>query len=345
MKQPPERRLSTGPGPLTGIARLAAAAPQALARRDVTTYRLPVRSLLNRVDSPRMGFQWSINPYRGCTFGCRYCYARYTHEFMELAPEDFERRIYVKENAGRILWRDLTRNQVVGSHIAIGTATDPYQPAEGRFGVTRAVLETLLAYAKLLPGGGGLDLSITTKSTLVLRDQELLQALARHNRLQVNVSITTLRKGLARALEPQAPRPGRRLETVRRLAGAGIATWVFAAPVLPGITDSPADLEALVAAVAEAGAAGIMVQTVFLKPSAQQVFYPFLSRRFPRLLRRYRRWYGRSAYAPSDYRKGLSATMRRLRRKYGLVSLLEVGDAPAPDHGAPAEQLEMGFGA
>ena len=344
MSSPPEAPSVNVSGPLTGIARLAAAAPRTLERHAVDYYRLPVRSLLNRVNSPRVGFQWSINSYRGCTFGCHYCYARYTHEFMELGAAEFERRIYVKEDVARVLWRDLTRNQVVGTHIAIGTATDPYQPAEKEFGRTRAVLETLLEYAALLPGGGGLDLSITTKSNLVLQDLALLQALDQRNRVRVNMTVTTLRPDLARALEPRAPRPDLRLDAVRQLSAAGLTTSVFVAPVLPGITDSPGDLEALAAAAADAGAASLMGHAVFLKPSAQRVFFPFLARRFPRLLRRYRRWYGRHAYAPGDYRKWLSATMKGLRRKYGLVTPSGEGQAEVPDHGALVEQLEMGFG-
>ncbi|MCH7496542.1 MAG: radical SAM protein [Candidatus Marinimicrobia bacterium] len=330
-------------GALTGIARLAAGAPRTLERGDAEYFRLPVRSVLNRVSSRRVGFEWSINPYRGCTFGCRYCYARYTHEFMELAPEAFERQIYVKADAGRVLWRDLLRHQVAGSHIAIGAATDPYQPAEKQFGVTRTILETLLRYSRLLPGGGGLSLSITTKSNLVLQDLALLRALASRNDLHVNVSITTLHRRLARALEPRAPRPDLRLETVRRLAGAGIDVNVFVAPVLPGITDGPRDLEALVAAAARAGAQGLMAHAVFLKPSAQRVFFPFLAQRFPHLLRRYRRWYGRGAYAPEDYRRALSATMGRLRARYGIKAPPRDGAAGQPDHGALAEQMELVF--
>ena len=130
---------ATGPG-LVGIARMAASAPREAEKRQVEYYRLPVRSILNRVTSERVGFLWSINPYRGCEFGCQYCYARYTHEYMELAPTEFERKIYVKDNAARRLLADLSPEKIIGQHIAIGTATDPYQPAERMFGVTREIL-------------------------------------------------------------------------------------------------------------------------------------------------------------------------------------------------------------
>ncbi|MFQ5664691.1 MAG: radical SAM protein, partial [Terriglobia bacterium] len=303
-----------------GIARLAAFAPRAFEGKQVDYFRLPVRSVLNRVDSRRVGFTWSINPYRGCEFGCSYCYARYTHEYMELDPREFENKIYVKDQAARILRRDLVPEKVLGEHIAIGAATDPYQPAERRFGVTRTILETLLEFARGLPGGGGLSLSITTKSNLVLRDIDLLRELARCNRLHVNLSLTTLNPRLARVLEPRAPRPDLRLETVRQLNHAGIAAGVFLAPILPGITDRPDDLEALVAAAAHARACHLVANVVFLMPSAQKKFFPFLEQRFPRLLKHYRKWYRRSGYAPETYRTKISTLMGQLRTKYRLPS-------------------------
>ncbi|MFQ5696434.1 MAG: hypothetical protein ACE5HB_10630, partial [Terriglobia bacterium] len=140
--------------PLVGIARLAASAPREREGKGVEYFRLATRTVLNRVVSRRVGFEWSINPYRGCEFGCQYCYARYTHEYMELGPEEFERKIYVKDDAARHLRAELTSERVLGTHIAVGAATDPYQPAERRFGVTRAVLETLLEFARReLPTG------------------------------------------------------------------------------------------------------------------------------------------------------------------------------------------------
>lgn len=315
--------------PATGIARLAALAPRVLAKREVDYYRLPVRSLLNRVDSRRVGFLWSINPYRGCEFGCHYCYARYTHEYMELGPDEFETKIYVKQAAAEILRRDLKPERVLGEHIAIGAATDPYQPAERRFGVTRAVLETLLAWLQQLgpadalrEGGTGarkpLSLSLTTKSDLVVRDLSLLQALSQQARLFVNLSITTLNPRLARVLEPRAPRPDLRLAAVRELDRAGVTAGVFLAPILPGITDRREDLEALSAAAAEAGAHYLCVNVVFLMPSSQKRFFPFLEKKFPRLLKQYRKWYARNGYAPEDYRRKVSALMNELRARYAL---------------------------
>ena len=304
--------------PTVGIARLAASAPLEGEGKGVDYYRLPVRSLLNRVDSRRVGFTWSINPYRGCEFGCQYCYARYTHEYMELDATEFENKIYVKAEAARLLRRDLTPERVLGEHIAIGAATDPYQPAERRFGVTRAVLETLLEFSRTLPGGGGLSLSITTKSNLVVRDTDLLKQISARNRLFINLSVTTLHPRLARVVEPRAPRPDLRLEAVRQLNEAGLAAGVFACPILPGLTDRERDLEALVAAAAAARARYLCANVVFLMPSAQKKFFPFLEEKFPRLLKQYRKWYARRAYAPEAYRKEISARMHRLRAKYGL---------------------------
>ena len=350
----PTLRLRSGPSadlPPAGIARLAALAPRAGDGKDVEYFRLPVRSVLNRVVSGRVGFPWSINPYRGCEFGCHYCYARYTHEYMKLEPGQFERKIYVKEDAAARLRRELTPERVAGQHIAIGAATDPYQPAERRFGVTRAILEVLLDYARWRPGE--LSLSITTKSNLVLKDTDLLRELARCGRLHINMSVTTVNSRLARVLEPRAPRPDLRLAAVQELNAAGISAGVFAAPVLPGITDDPAGLEALVAAAAEAGARFLCSNVVFLMPSSQKAFFPFLERRFPRLRKQYRKWFRASGYAPETYRARISALMRELRARYGLSGRWPseergrpsdpAGPQPA-DYAALAPQLALPFG-
>jgi len=308
---PPNRKL-------VGIARLAASAPKAAERHEIAYYRLPVRSVLNRVRSDRVAFLWSINPYRGCEFGCRYCYARYTHEYMELEPAEFERKIYVKQDVRYRLLADLTPEKVLGEHIAIGAATDPYQPAERDFGVSREILETLLAWSRQLPSGGGLSLSLTTKSNLILRDIDLLQQLALCNALNVNFTVTTLNLRLVRLLEPRAPAPALRLEALGKLAEAGIAAGVFIAPIVPGITDKPEDLEAVVAAAARVGARYLCADILRLMSSTRKRFFPFLEQKFPRLLKQYRYWYARSGYAPADYRKHIARLLRHLRGKYNL---------------------------
>jgi DNA repair photolyase len=297
--------------PVAGIARLALSSPLVDEKRQTEYYLLPVKSLLNRCTSERVPFPWTVNPYRGCEFGCRYCYARYTHEFMELDPADFERKIYVKAEAGALAARDLASPGMRGQHIAIGTATDPYQPAEEEFGATRAVLEAMARET-------GLSVSITTKSNRVVRDIDLLRRISERSSISVNLSVTTLHQRLARRLEPRAPRPDLRLAAVTRLREAGIAAGVFAMPILPGITDRENDLDALARSARDAGAQWISASVLFLMPSSLGVFLPFLEKEFPKLARRYREWYTRNAYAPETYRKEISERFAALRAKYGL---------------------------
>ena len=295
----------------SGIARLAASSPLIDEKRDTEYFLLPVKSILNESDSKNMPFRWTVNPYRGCEFACRYCYARYTHEFMELDGNEFERKIYVKENTGTLAARDLGSKDVDGELIAIGTATDPYQPAEKDHGATRAILEKMAERQ-------GLNISITTKSNQVVRDVKLLQRIAERSSLSVNLSITTMRPGLARLLEPRAPRPDLRMEAVRVLREAGIDAGVFAMPVLPGLTDREADLEALARAARDAGAKWFAANVLFLMPSAQKIFLPFLAEKFPKLEARYREWYSQNAYVPEAYRKEIGERVEQLRKKYAL---------------------------
>ena len=296
---------------LVGIARLASLGSSIEEGHKVEYFTLAARSLLNRCTSRRMPFAWTINPYRGCEFGCKYCYARYTHEFMEMRDSlEFEQKIYVKQQAAWLLRQDLKKVRP-GQSIALGTATDPYQPAERRYEVTRAILEEFAQHA-------GLELGIVTKSNLVLRDTQLLQRISLQNRLSINLTVTTLNTKLARILEPRAPRPDLRLDAVRKLSSAGLRVGVICAPVLPGITDSPADLESLVKTVAEAGGAWIYANPLFLKPCSEKVFMPFLEKEFPPLAENYRQRYQARAFLPDSYRKRISALMAKLREKYRL---------------------------
>jgi len=296
---------------LVGIARLAAGGEFLREGHKVEYFTLPVRSILNRCTVPRMPFTWTINPYRGCEFACKYCYARYTHEFMEMRNGlDFEQKIYVKQHASDLLRQEL-RQVKRGEEIAIGTATDPYQPAERRFEVTRGILEEFARHE-------GLELGIVTKSDLVLRDLDLLRTIAERNSLFVSVTITTLNVSLARLLEPRAPRPDLRLEAVRELNRSGVPAGVNCAPVLPGITDAPADLEALVRATAEAGGKHIFANPLFLKPCSAAVFLPFLEKEFPELVSSYRERYKDRAYLPKAYQQRISQLIARLRQKYGV---------------------------
>ena len=296
---------------LVGIARLAASSPRAEAKRGTEYFLLPSKSILNECHSERVPFRWTVNPYRGCEFGCRYCYARYTHEFMEMRDGmDFEQKIYVKQNAGELLRQELRRVKP-GESIALGTATDPYQPAERRYEVTRAILEEFSRHR-------GFELGIVTKSNFVVRDLELLGEVSRNNKLSVHMTITTLNVDLARILEPRAPRPDLRLDAVRQLSAAGITVGVSCSPVLPGITDSAADLEAVVSAAAAEGARHIFAGPLFLKPCSAAVFLPFLQQHFPQLVENYRQRYQDRSFLPASYGKRISQLITRLREKYKM---------------------------
>ena len=301
---------------LIGIARMAAQGDSLREGHDVEYFALPVRSLLNRCSGTRMPFSWTINPYRGCEFACKYCYARYTHEFMEMRDGlDFERKIYVKQHAADLL-RQEVRQVKAGEDIAIGTATDPYQPAERRFEITRTILEEFARHS-------GLQMGIITKSNLVLRDVALLSAIAKNNRLFVNITITTLNTNLARLLEPRAPRPDLRLDAVRKLNQAGISAGVSCSPVLPGITDSPRHLGALVKAAAEAGAKHIFANPLFLKPCSAAIFMPFLEKEFPQLAKSYKDRYQGRAFVAEPYRRHLADLVHTLREKHGMMNRFE----------------------
>src|SRR5271169_5726658 len=223
---PPE--FPATPASLVGIARLAAEAPSAETKRKSLEkpeyFLLPVKSILNRCESARVPFEWTINPYRGCEFACKYCYARYTHEYMEIDGGEFERKIFVKQDVGTVLARDVERKYsyeskasgyTLAEHIAIGTATDPYQPAEREYGVTRACLEELAKRE-------GLSISIITKSDQIVRDIDILKVIAAKSALSLNLTVTTLKPRLARLLEPRAPRPDLRVAAVRQLREAGL---------------------------------------------------------------------------------------------------------------------------
>jgi DNA repair photolyase len=298
---------------LVGIARLASEGESIREGHNVEYFTLPAKSLLNRCVSKRqMPFTWTINPYRGCEFGCRYCYARYTHEFMEMRDGmEFEQKIYVKQHAAELLRHELRRVKPHES-IALGTATDPYQPAERRYEVTRAILEEFARHR-------GFELGIVTKSNMVTRDLDLLNEVAKANRLSVHVTITTLDTELARILEPRAPRPDLRMDAVRTLAEAGLRVGISCSPVVPGITDAPADLEAVIRAASDAGADYVFANPLFLKPCSAAVFLPFLEQNFPHLAESYRQRYHDRAFLSPAYGKRLSQLVGRLKEKYKLT--------------------------
>jgi len=318
---------------LTGIARLAASGALLAAKQRVEYRELPTRRYINRCDSARVPFAWTINPYRGCEFGCKYCYARYTHEFMELRDGlAFETRIFAKQ-WNPAAFREELRRIPRSDWIAIGTATDPYQPAERRFGLTRAVLS-------IFAREGGRRLSLTTKSDLVVRDLPLLAAIARSNLLHVAVTITTVDEGLARLLEPYAPRPALRLRAVAALRKAGIQAGVLCSPVLPDLNDSEESLEAVARAAADAGAVSFSGNVVFLKPCARAVFLPFLEERFPALARDYRRRFEAGDFLRGDYPRRIRERLAAVRLRHGLA---ERFPDDLPEGWWEQMQLPLGF--
>jgi len=325
---------SNAESPLVGIAKLAAEGGSLRQGHLVEYFTLPARSLLSRCTSSRVPFTWTINPYRGCEFACKYCYARYTHEFMEMRDGvDFERKIYVKQQAAWLLRRDLKKVKR-GEEIAIGTATDPYQPAEKRFEVTRGILEELALHQ-------GLEIGIVTKSNLILRDVQLLRHVGEHNSLFVNLTVTTMNSKLARTLEPRAPRPDLRLEAVRELNASGVSAGVICAPVLPGITDSPSALDALVRATKEAGGKYIYANPLFLKPCSASVFLPFLEQEFPQLVEDYRKRFADRAFVSKAYSKRISELMAGLRKKHGFSREFASRSQSAHPPQHEAEQMKL----
>ena len=297
---------------LVGIANLAAQGEQIREGHNVEYFTLTARSILTKCSAgDRMPFTWTINPYRGCEFACKYCYARYTHEFMEMRDGiSFEQKIYVKQHTASLLRRELKRVKG-GEDIAIGTATDPYQPAERRYGMTRAILEEFALHS-------GLSIGLVTKSQLITRDIDVLQEIGKRNAIAIHHTVTTTDIELARKLEPRAPRPDLRLDALRQLRAAGINAGVICAPVLPGITDTKSNLEKVVIAAKEAGAAYIYANPLFLKPCSMKVFMPFLEKEFPHLVPAYEKRYGEKAFVSAAYRKQIVALMDNLCRKHGL---------------------------
>ncbi len=290
---------------------------------------LTATRVLNPPAQTGMDF-WSLNPYVGCEFGCSYCYARYAHRYVverahaagklndaELADfrgphgwEAFERRIFVKERLLGALESDL-RRVPPGETIVIGTATDPYQPAERRFRVTRAVLERLARCE-------GLSVGIITKSPLVARDLDVLKQLQARNALEVYVSLITVDATLVRTLEMRSPLPAVRLRALERLVRGGVNAGLIVAPVLPGITDDVPHLDALFRAARDAGARFVHHGPLRLYPAIRDRFLPLLDEHFPRLAARYRTAYAGRSSAPQVYARALSRRIKRLQARYGF---------------------------
>lgn len=266
------------------------------------------KSALNRVRG--MPFAWSLNPYRGCVHACHYCYARASHAFLGMnADADFETKIVVKTNVADVLRRELARPTWTGEAVALGTVTDPYQPCEGRYRLTRRVLETLRDFRN--------PASITTKSTLVLRDLDVLVDVQRLAGVTVYVTVTTLDPELWRLIEPGTPPPLQRLAALGRLRAAGVPAGVFLMPILPGITDSADSIDAVAAAAAEHGAVSFATSSLRLAPLVKEHYLAFVGASFADLLPRYQRAYP-GMEPPTDYRAALARRVARIRARYGF---------------------------
>lgn len=337
-------------------------------QKDINYYSSVARGVLNGPEVTGMGF-WSINPYVGCAFGCAYCYARYAHRYvLERAatanPEHdglqndigsmppwlaFERRIFVKENAADVLRRSLRHGSerhlaLLGKEsIVIGTATDPYQPAERRFRVTRGILEVLAEHA-------GLSIVIITKSPLVTRDVDLLRRIARNSEITIHLSLITLDRVLARRLEPRAPTPEARVRALGRLRENGIDVGINVMPVLPGITDRPEQLDELVRTVAERGATYVNACALRLQSAARKRYLPFIEQEFPELAARYRATYSQSYHVGDRYRDGLRTYFRRICARHGVPfgHISDDGDDDTsierPRNGGSAAGEQLGLG-
>ncbi len=306
----------------TGIARMAFEATHADEGHLIEFKSLAVRSILNKSTSKRLRWlAWSINPYRGCEFGCKYCYARYTHEFMELRdPLSFERLIFLKQNAAWLLEQELRRIDPA-DEIALGTATDPYQPIERRAQITRGLLEVFARRE-------GHHLGIVTKSTLIARDIDLLTEIARRNTLTVHLTITTPNAELARLLEPRAPRPDLRFQTVKRLREAGLRTGILCCPLLPGITDTQEALNEMARRAAEVDASFLAANPLFLKPCSRPTYLSFVREHFPALEADYAARFAHADFAAPPYRRKLAAMVEQARRLHGLSQ--RARDKPSP---------------
>jgi DNA repair photolyase len=307
----------------------------AFRRRGDVSYRvLETRSLLGRCTSERMPFEWTVNPYRGCAMGCRYCYATYTHEYLGLTdPDTFHTAVWVKRGGEAETARRLRIAVRRGERIAIGSATDPYQPGEADERVTRRFLELCAQHR-------GIRLGLITKGALVLRDIDLLRRIHQRGRLSVSVSLISTDAELLRRIEPWAPPPLVRLEVLRRLAEADLDVGLAALPILPGLTDDEATLDALFARTAAAGVRRFNAGLLFLRSPTRERYLAFIEREFPRYAEAYRRAYADRVYLTGRYRESVLARADRLAEKHGLRRSGEYG-AVTQRLGAARSQLAL----
>ncbi len=306
--------------------------------RGVTFFEVRARSIVNRVpEASRMPFRWTINPYRGCSHACVYCFARKTHTYLDLdAGLDFDSKIVVKVNAAECLRRELAARTWSGEHIAMGTNVDPYQRAEGRYRLMPGILEALRDAAN--------PFSILTKGSLILRDLPLLAECAAVTDVGANVSVGSVGRDLWRSVEPGTPSPQKRLDVCRRLNESGVSCGVLMAPIIPFLSDQPEQLARTMRAIADAGAVHVSPIVLHLRPGAREWFMAWLAAHHPDLVPRYERLYRGGSYAPKPYQEQISAKVHELARHFGVGrtgprSARRVGVTPRPR--AEPQQLAM----
>ncbi|MFI0709921.1 Rv2578c family radical SAM protein [Streptomyces inhibens] len=280
--------------------------------RGITFHEVRARSIVNRVPgASRMPFEWTVNPYRGCSHACVYCFARKTHSYLDLdTGQGFDSQIVVKVNAPDLLRRELAGRRWRGDHIAMGTNVDCYQRAEGRYRLMPGIITALRDHAN--------PFSILTKGTLILRDLELLRQAAEVTDVGISVSVGLLDRELWRTVEPGTPAPERRLDVVRTLTAHGIPCAVLMAPVIPFLGDAPEQLRATVRAVAEAGAGSVTPLVLHLRPGAREWFMAWLGHHHPHLVRHYETMYADGAYAPKWYQRRITRQVHELAAEYGI---------------------------
>jgi len=269
------------------------------------------KSIINKTQTPGMMFSYSINPYRGCQHACVYCFARGTHEYLGYdSGRDFESRIVVKTNAAAVLRQELRRASWTRELIVLGTACDPYQQAELKYGVTRQLLEVMAEF--------GQPVHLLTKSPAVVRDRDVWQRLTEVTEAEIAFSIPTLDESVWKKLEPGTARPTKRLEALRTMTEAGVRCGVMIAPIIPGLTDDERHLERVIVAAKENGASFVAPNVLYLRPGTKEWFMPALREAYPHLAGKYERYY-RGAYAPKDYTREVIALVNRLRTKHGFT--------------------------
>jgi len=280
--------------------------------RGMTFYEVRAKSIVNRVpEASRMPFRWTINPYRGCQHACAYCYARQSHSYLELdTGADFDTKVVVKVNAPELVRKKMASPTWSGEHIAMGTNVDCYQRAEGRYRLMPGIIGALKDAAN--------PFSILTKGTLILRDIDLLAEAAEVTDVGLNVSVGFIDKELWRSVEPGTPAPARRLEACAALNERGLRCGVLMGPVVPFLSDSPAQLDSAVSQIAAAGATHVSPIVLHLRPGTREWFLRWLGARHPRLVGRYLDLYGRSAYAPKSYQARIAGQVRELADKHGI---------------------------